>query len=116
MDAEKAIAQKLKDATNLAGYMSVPKNTPDEFFTVMLTSAGGSRFMQEICVDVDVWGKDEQARARARKLAEQIGAAVYELDELENIFAPKLTNMYYSPDADTGRARYVVQVECYVCE
>ncbi len=116
MDVEKVVTKTIKKITGIEGYLAVPTNTPCEFFTVTLTSGGGSRFMDECSLDVDVWASDENSRARARSMAETIIAAAYELDEIENIFSPKVTNVYYSPDADTRRARYVVQVECNICE
>lgn len=116
MDVEKVIARKLKDDTGIAGYMSVPNNAPDDFFTITLTSEGGTQFIRECSLDIDIWSKDEYSRACASKLSKKIGLAIYDLDTVENIFNPKITNLYYSPDADTRRSRYVMQIECYICE
>lgn len=116
MDIEQTIATRLMADTGIQAYLSVPANTPDEFMVVELTQSGGSKFMRDYSLDIDVWGKDEHARKRAHDLAQEVIYAVDNLDCEPNIFHPVTTNCYRSPDADTGRARYVVQIECSVCE
>lgn len=116
MDIEQTVATRLMADTGIQAYLSVPANTPDEFMTVELTAESGSQFMRTYSLDVDVWGKDEHARKRANELAQEVIYAVDNLDSDPNIFNPITTNCYRSPDADTGRIRYVVQIECSVCQ
>lgn len=117
MDIERVVAQRLKDKTGIEAYLSVPVNPPDEFLTVeIIRTDVQSRFIPVYALDVDVWAKDAHARARAHELAQKVIDETPNLDEEPNIFNPTFENCYRSPDADTGRARYVVQIECAVCE
>lgn len=117
MDIERVIAQRLNEATGISAFLSVPADPPDEFLTVEVVGmTAQTRFMPVYSLDVDVWGKDEHARARAHELAGAVISEVPNLDAEPNIFNPTFSNCYRSPDADTGRARYVVQIECAVCE
>ena len=43
-------------------------------------------------------------------------AAVCDLDEEPNVFHPEVTNCYRQNDPDTGRSRYIVQAQLWVCE
>ena len=117
MDIERVVAQRLKDKTGIDAYLSVPVDPPDEFLTVeVIRTDVQSRFIPVYALDVDVWAKDAHARARAHELAQKVIDETPNLDEEPNIFNPTFENCYRSPDADTGRARYVVQIECAVCE
>lgn len=117
MDIERVVAKRLKDKTGINAFLSVPEDPPDEFLTVEVVGASvQTRFMPVYSLDVDVWGANAHARARAHELAQAVIAQVPDLDEEPNIFNPTFSNCYRSPDADTGRARYVVQIECAVCE
>lgn len=116
MDVEAVVAKRLMDETQIKAFLSVPDDTPDEFLTVEMTSEGGDRFKQSYSLDVDVWGKDEHARLRTYEMAHDVMLAVPTLEEEPNIFSPKVTNCYRSADYDTGRMRYVVQIELLVCE
>lgn len=116
MDVEQTVAKRLMDKTGIQAFLSVPENTPDEFIVVQQTAQTGGRFNPLHSLDVDVWGKDEHARKRAHDLAQQIIDAAPDLDEEPNIFSPQVTNVYRDPDADSGRVRYIVQIELNTCE
>ena len=116
MDVEQTVARRLMEDTGIQAFLTVPENTPDEFLVVTQTMRTGGRFNPVFSLDVDVWGKDEHARARAHEMAQKVIDAVNDLDTEQNIFAPQTTNVYRDPDADTGRMRYIVQIEVTVCE
>lgn len=115
MDIEAVVAQRLKDETGIDAFLNVPKDTPQEFLTVTLT-AGGGRFYRNCSLDVDVWGADEFSRPRVQELADLVIQAIPQLEAETNIFHPQFTNCYREYDADSGRAKYVVQIELGVCE
>ena len=111
MDVEAVVARRLAQAVGVPGRVEVPERLSDSFISVELIGGGGSMF--EPCqLAVDCWAKKKRARA----LAEKVKAAVYDLDEEPNIFNPEVTNCYRQNDPDTGRSRYIVQIQVWVCE
>lgn len=116
MDIERVIAQRLKAQASILSYLAVPSNPPDEFLVVEMTGASGTAGMKTYSLDIDVWGKDETSRKRTHELAKNIIAILPNLEDEENIFAPRFRNLYRNNDIDTGRSRYTVQIECSVCE
>ena len=116
MDVEQTVARRLMKDTGIQAYLSVPEKTPEEFLTVTQTMRTGGRFNPVYSLDVDVWGKDEHARSRTHTMAQMVIDAVCDLDTEPNIFSPQTTNVYRDPDVDTGRMRYIVQIEVTVCE
>lgn len=117
MDIERTLAQYFKDKTGIQAYLTVPHDPPNEFLVIQLiSSAADNQFMTEYSLDVDVWGEDESARIQTQANAAQVIDAIPTLEEISNIFNPRFENLYRTVDADTGRVRYVVQLECSVCE
>lgn len=112
MDVEAVVARRLKAATGLPAYLEVPKDAPDEFITVEQTGGGGG-FLDPAQLDVDCWA---QTRKRAKAMAEVVKVAVPDLDEEPNVFHPTVENCYRMPDPDTGRPRYVVGIQVWICE
>ena len=116
MDVEAVVAGRLMGATGVRAYLEVPPDAPDEFVTVEQTG-GGAGMLDPVQLDVDCWAsKRKGGRRRARAIASLVEAAVAGLDEEPNIFHPTVENCYRMPDPDTGRPRYVVQVQVWVCE
>ena len=112
MDIEATVARRLSKAVGVPAYLEVPERAPDGFITV--ERIGGSMF--EPCqLAVDCWAKKKQRKA-AQALSERVKAAVYDLDEEPNVFHPEVTNCYRQNDPDTGRSRYIVQAQLWVCE
>lgn len=116
MDVEAMVARRLAEATGLPAFLEVPAepDMPDEFLTVEQTGGGGT-YMDAVRLDVDCWALPKR-RKRAKELALLVQAAVPDLDEEPNVFHPAVENVYRMNDPDTGRARYVVQVQLWVCE
>ena len=114
MDVEAAVARRLAQTTGAPAYVEVPGDMPDSFISVEQIGGGGSMF--EPCrLAVDCWAGKKQRKA-AQALSEKVKAAVYDLDEESNIFNPEVTNCYRQNDPDTGRSRYIVQIQVWVCE
>ena len=114
MDIEATVARRLSKAVGAPAYLEVPERAPDSFITVERIGGGGSMF--EPCqLAVDCWAKKKQRKA-AQALSERVSAAVYDLDEEPNVFHPEVTNTYRQNDPDTGRSRYIVQIQLWVCE
>lgn len=116
MDVEAVVARRLMDATGIRAYLEVPPDAPDELITVEQTGGGAGMF-DPVQLDVDCWAtKRKGGRKRARAIAALVEAAVADLDEEPNIFHPTVENTYRMNDPDTGRPRYVVQCQVWVCE
>ena len=114
MDVEAAVARRLAQAAGVPGCLEVPEEMPDLFISVEQIGGGGSMF--EPCrLAVDCWARKKE-RKKARALAESVAAAVADLDEEANFFHPEVTNFYRENDPDTGRSRYIVQIQIWVCE
>lgn len=114
MDVEAVVARRIAQAVGVKGFVEVPESAPDSFISVELIGGGGSMF--EPCqLAVDCWAKKKE-RKRARALAEAVKAAAADLDEEPNIFNPEVTNCYRQNDPETGRSRYIVQIQVWVCE
>lgn len=114
MDVEAAVARRLARAAGVPGCLEVPEEMPDSFISVEQIGGGGSMF--EPCrLAVDCWARKKE-RKKARALAESVAAAVADLDEEANFFHPEVTNLYRENDPDTGRSRYIVQIQIWVCE
>ena len=114
MDVEAAVARRLAQAAGVPGCLEVPEEMPDSFISVEQIGGGGSMF--EPCrLAVDCWAKRKQ-RKQALALSEKVKAAAYDLDEEPNVFNPDVTNCYRQNDPDTGRSRYIVQAQVWVCE
>ena len=109
MDIEAAVARRIAKATGVPAYPEVPKDAPGSFTTVERIGGGGS-YMEP----VQLAGKKQRKAAQA--LSERVKAAVYDLDEEPNVFHPEVTNTYRQNDPDTGRSRYIVQAQVWVCE
>lgn len=114
MDVEAVVARRLSKAVGVTGRVEVAADTPESFISVERLGGGGSMF-EPVQLAVDCWAKKKE-RKRARALAEAVKAAVYDLDEEPNIFNPEVTNCYRQNDPDTGRSRYIVQIQVWVCE
>lgn len=114
MDIEATVARRLAQTTGAPAYVEVPGDMPDSFISVEQIGGGGSMF--EPCrLAVDCWARKKE-RKKARALAESVAAAVADLDEEANFFHPEVTNLYRENDPDTGRSRYIVQIQIWVCE
>lgn len=114
MDIEATVARRLSAAVGVPAFLEVPESAPDGFVTVERIGGGGSMF--EPCqLAVDCWAKKKQ-RKQALALSEKVKAAAYGLDEEPNVFHPEVTNCYRQNDPDTGRSRYIVQIQLWVCE
>lgn len=116
MDVEAVVAERIGGATGLPAFLEVPPDAPDDFITVEQTGGGGN-FLEPVQLDIDCWSaKRKGGRKRAREIASLAAAAVPDLDEEPNIFHPTVENTYRMNDPDTGRPRYVVQCQVWVCE
>lgn len=115
MDVEAIIAKALKSALDVPAYLEVPENAPDSFVTVEQTSMEtmsdhlGKPIMANVSLDVDCWCLKNQ-RKQAAALADSVIKALSSL-ETEPITTTKHENTYRENDPDTGRSRYVVQIE-----
>lgn len=114
MDIEATMARRLSKAVGVPAYLEVPEGAPDAFITVERIGGGGSMF-EPVQLAVDCWAGKKQRKA-AQALSEKVKAAVYDLDEEPNVFHPEVTNCYRQNDPDTGRSRYIVQAQLWVCE
>ncbi|MEF2856052.1 MAG: hypothetical protein U0N89_05510 [Collinsella intestinalis] len=98
----------------MPAYTEVPKDAPGSFATVERIGGGGS-YMEPVQLAIDCWAGKKQRKA-AQALSERVKAAVYGLDDEPNVFHPEVTNTYRQNDPDTGRSRYIVQAQVWVCE
>lgn len=114
MDIEAAVARRIAKATGVPAYTEVPKDAPGSFATVERIGGGGS-YMEPVQLAIDCWAGKKQRKA-AQALSERVKAAVYDLDDEPNVFHPEVTNTYRQNDPDTGRSRYIVQAQVWVCE
>lgn len=114
MDVEAVVARRLSEAVGVPGRVEVTENTPERFISVERLGGGGSMF-EPVQLAVDCWAGKKQRKA-AQALSEKVKAAVYDLDEEPNIFHPEVMNCYRQNDPDTGRSRYIVQAQLWVCE
>lgn len=114
MDVETVVARRLSEAVGVPGRVEVTENTPERFISVERLGGGGSMF-EPVQLAVNCWAGKKQRKA-AQALSEKVKAAVYDLDEEPNVFHPEVTNCYRQNDPDTGRSRYIVQVQLWVCE
>lgn len=114
MDVEAVVARRLSEAVGVPAYLEVPEGAPNSFISVERLGGGGSMF-EPVQLAVDCWAGKKQRKA-AQALSEKVKAAVYDLDEEPNVFHPEVTNCYRQNDPDTGRSRYIVQAQLWVCE
>lgn len=114
MDVEAVVARRLSKAVGVPGRVEVAENTPERFISVERLGGGGSMF-EPVQLAVDCWAGKRQRKA-AQALSEKVKAAVCDLDEEPNVFHPEVTNCYRQNDPDTGRSRYIVQAQLWVCE
>lgn len=114
MDVEAVVARRLSEAVGVPAYLEVPEGAPESFVTVERIGGGGS-MLEPVQLAVDCWA-GRKRRKRALALAERVMAAVSDLDEEPNVFHPEVTNCYRQNDPDTGRSRYIVQAQVWVCE
>ena len=114
MDIEATVARRLSKAVGVPAYLEVPEGTPNGFISVERLGGGGSMF-EPVQLAVDCWAGKKQRKA-AQALSEKVKAAVYDLDEEPNVFHPEVTNCYRQNDPDTGRSRFIVQAQLWVCE
>ena len=114
MDVEAAVARRIAQAAGVKGFVEVPESMPDSFISVERLGGGGSMF-EPAQLAVHCWAGKKQRKA-AQALSERVKAAVYGLDDEPNVFHPEVTNTYRQNDPDTGRSRYIVQIQVWVCE
>ena len=114
MDIEAVVARRLSEAVGVPGRVEVTSDVPESFISVERLGGGGSMF-EPVQLAVDCWAGKKQRKA-AQALSERVCAAVYDLDEEPNVFHPEVTNTYRQNDPDTGRSRYIVQIQLWVCE
>ena len=112
MDVEAVVARRLMEATGYRAFLEVPPDAPDEFICVEQTGGGGG-MLEPAQLDVDCWAA---TRKRAKAISREVQAAVADLDEEPNIFHPTVENCYRMPDPDTGRPRYTVGIQVWICE
>ncbi len=112
MDAEAAVARSLMQATGVKAFLEVPADRPDEFITVEQTGSSEGR-VSRVSLAVQAWAK---TRKRAMEIAQAASAAVYDLDELDNVFGPEVESIYRFPDPDSRMARYQLGAVIRVCE
>lgn len=117
MDIETDVARCLCELAGADATLEPVAGHPEPYITVEQVGGGGG-FLEPVQLDIDCWGTEGKGgRKPAKALAEKVKAAVPSLeDELPNVFHPEVTNQYKMPDPDTRRARYVVQVQLWVCE
>lgn len=116
-DLEAAVAAFLMSQTGVQAYVEKPgkdvKAVPTDYLVITQTG-GGSNLFDQVQLDVDCYAPKKR-RKRAKATATAVCAAAADLGELPNVFNPSVTNVYRQNDPDTGEARYVVQLEVYVC-
>lgn len=115
VDVETLIAKALKDSLGVPVCLEVPEGPPDTFLAVEQTSMGaesdhvGNAYLATVSLDIDCWCLKNQ-RKQAKALANSVIKSLPSLGT-DPITTTKCTNVYRENDPDTGRSRYVVQVE-----
>ena len=114
-DIEAEVARALCEATGYDAFLEMPAGHAGQLLVVEQTGGGGG-FLEPVSLDVDCWAKEGKGgRKSAKAVAEAVKAAVPGLESIENVFHPRVENSYRSPDPDTDRMRYVVQIELWLC-
>lgn len=115
VDVETLIAKALKDTLGVPAYLEVPENAPDSFLVVEQTAMGaasdhvGVSYLATVSLDIDCWCLKNQ-RKQAKALANSVINSLPTLGT-KPMTTTKCTNAYRENDPDTGRSRYIVQVE-----
>ena len=76
MDVERTVASRISASIGVDAYLEVPRERPDEFVTVELSSTSGGRFVREAVLAVQSWAA---TRRRAAEIASLVESAVYNL-------------------------------------
>ena len=114
MDVERAVAQRLMDATGITAVLEVPEERPDEFISVEMTGGTGDRFIRGASLAVQSWA---QTRRRAAEIARMVEQAVPAIPDAEqNVVRAVATGSYRRPDPESGQPRYQTNVELTICE
>ncbi len=115
MDVEATIARALRQALNVPAYLEVPADAPDSFIVVEQTAVRegsdhvGRGILATASIDIDCWALKNQ-RKQAAALADSVAHALPDLST-SPITTSRRTNCYRENDPDTGRSRYIVQIE-----
>lgn len=112
MDIEEVVGRFLANRTRIKTFLEVPKDKPDEFLSVELIGGGGS-FLEPALLDVDCWA---ETRKRAKTISKLIQSVIPDLDDENNLFHPTVENVYRMNDPDSGKPRYVVSIQVWICE
>lgn len=113
MDVERTVASRISASIGVDAYLEVPRERPDEFVTVELSSTSGGRFVREAVLAVQSWAA---TRRRAAEIASLVESAVYNLVDEPEIFDAVPANTYRWPDEESRRERYQTTVELTICE
>ena len=114
MDVEAVVARRLSKAVGAPAFLEVPEDSPASFIVVEQTGGYGEA-LETVALSIDCWAGKLQ-RKQARALAEKVSAAIPDLDIEPNIFGPAVESIYRQNDPDTGRSRYIVQMQLNICE
>lgn len=113
MDIEAEVVRFLARKVGVKALTGVPSPRPDEFVTVELTGGGSGRFQTRASLAVQAWA---QTRQRALEIAIECERALWDLDELDNVFNPSAEHPYRFPDPDSRTPRYQLGAAAYICE
>lgn len=113
MDIEAETARFIARKVGVRALTEVPSQRPDEFVTVEVTGGESGRFPTRVSLAVQAWA---QTRARALEIAIECERALWDLDELENVFNPSAEYPYRFPDPDSRTPRYQLGARLYICE
>lgn len=112
MDIEEVVGKFLLDKTGIKTYLDVPTKKPEEFLSVEQTGGGGM-FLEPAQLDIDCWA---ETRKRAKTISKLVQAVIIDLDDEANLFHPTVENVYRMNDPDSGKPRYVVSIQVWICE
>lgn len=112
MDIEEVVGKFLLNKTSIKTFLEVPTDKPEEFLSVEQTG-GGRSFLEPAQLDVDCWAK---TRNRAKTISKLVQSVIPDLDDETNLFHPTVENVYRMNDPDSGKPRYVVSIQVWVCE
>ena len=112
MDIEEVVGKFLLNKTSIKTFLEVPADKPEEFLSVEQTG-GGRSFLEPAQLDVACWAK---TRKRAKAISRLVQSVIPDLDDETNLFHPTVENVYRMNDPDSGKPRYVVSIQVWVCE
>lgn len=100
---EATIINYLNTAVGLPTYAEQPKDPPEEFLLVEKTGSGMENWIHTAMIAVQSYA---DSMFRAAEINASVRTAMWQIDELENIYACDLNSDYNFTDTEQKKYRY----------